>query len=244
MAEYDPAKNFIENAALPAYLAYRAKQAGVPRFIYSSSCSLYGFAADELYDEHSPTTCAYPYGVSKFQGEQGVMQFQGDGFSTIALRLGTACGYSPRPRFDLIVNTMFKCALQDGAIVINNPDIWRPIVDVRDVSAGFALAIEADEGLNGIFNIAYGNYTVKQVGEQVQARVQHLTGRDVALTIHQNIDFRNYRVTCDKAKKVLGFDPRHNVDSIVDRLYEHLDEYGDFSDDALYNIRVFKKLTW
>jgi nucleoside-diphosphate-sugar epimerase len=89
MAEYDPAMNFVFNAALPSYLALTAKKAGVKRFIYASSCSVYGYTVNELYDEESPTTCVYPYGVSKLQGERGVLQLQDDGFSVIALRKGT-----------------------------------------------------------------------------------------------------------------------------------------------------------
>ena len=69
MAEFSPSENFIQNAACPAYLSYECKQAGVKRFIYASSCSVYGYTIDELYNEGSPTTCTYPYGISKLQGE-------------------------------------------------------------------------------------------------------------------------------------------------------------------------------
>ena len=70
MADYDPAQNFIQNAALPAYLAFTTKKAGVSRFIYASSCSIYGYTQDRLYDEDDPVTCSYPYGISKLQGER------------------------------------------------------------------------------------------------------------------------------------------------------------------------------
>ena len=108
MAEFSPSENFIQNAACPAYLSYESKRAGVRRFIYASSCSVYGYTVDELYDEKSPTTCSYPYGISKLQGENGVMHLSDDKFSVIALRQGTVCGHSDRMRFDLVVNTMFK----------------------------------------------------------------------------------------------------------------------------------------
>ena len=74
MAEYSPAKNFIYNAAAPAYLAYLAKKAGVKRYIYASSCSVYGYTVNELYDETSPTVSNYPYGISKLQGETACLQ--------------------------------------------------------------------------------------------------------------------------------------------------------------------------
>ena len=110
MAEFNPSMNFVHNGALPSYLAYLAQRAGVKRFIYGSSCSVYGYTVDELYDEESPVISGYPYGISKLQGERGVLQMSGNGFSTIALRKGTISGYSPRIRFDLIVKTMFKSA--------------------------------------------------------------------------------------------------------------------------------------
>ena len=96
MAEFSPAKNFISNAAAPAYFAYVSKKAGVKKFIYAGSCSVYGYTVNELYDEDSPTVSDYPYGISKLQGERAVMQLAGDGFSAITLRQGTVCGYSPR----------------------------------------------------------------------------------------------------------------------------------------------------
>src|SRR5580692_6476629 len=89
MAEYSPSKNFIFNAAAPAYLAYIAKKAGVRRYIYASSCSVYGYTENELYDENRPAVCAYPYGISKLQGEQAALQLQDDRFSVISLRKET-----------------------------------------------------------------------------------------------------------------------------------------------------------
>lgn len=241
MAEFSPAMNFIHNAALPSYLAYMARQAGVKRFIYASSCSVYGYTVNELYDENCPATCGYPYGISKLQGERGVMQLQNEHFSTIALRQGTVCGYSPRMRFDLIVNTMYKSALADGQITINNPSIWRPIIDVRDTSMAFLRAVQADPSVSGVFNVAYGNFTVGQIGDIVKDEVEALTGRKVKILIKSLHDFRNYKVTCERAKLVLGFLPKHSIEEIVAQLDAHRDEYGDFSSEQYYNIATFRK---
>ena len=114
MAEFSPARNFVDNGALPSYLAYTAKKAGVRRFVYASSCSVYGFSHTQLASEDDPVTCDYPYGISKLQGERGVLQLADDDFSVVALRQGTVVGYSPRMRFDLIVNTMYKSAIERG----------------------------------------------------------------------------------------------------------------------------------
>lgn len=89
MAEFSPAKNFVYNAAAPAYLAYTAKKEGVKRYIYASSCSVYGYTVNELYDESRPVTSSYPYGISKLQGEQAVLNLADDRFSVISLRKGT-----------------------------------------------------------------------------------------------------------------------------------------------------------
>src|ERR1700693_2931345 len=89
MAEYSPSKNFVFNAAAPAYLAYIAKAAGVKRCIYASSCSVYGYTENELFDETRPVSSSYPYGISKLQGEQAVTNLMDDNFSVISLRKGT-----------------------------------------------------------------------------------------------------------------------------------------------------------
>ncbi len=242
MAEFDPARNFVENGALPSYLAFIAKKAGVERFIYASSCSVYGFTDAALADEASAVHCGYPYGISKLQGERGVLQLADDGFSTIALRQGTVVGYSPRMRFDLIVNTMFKTALETGRITVNNPRIWRPILDVRDTCEAFRLAVDAPQGTSGVFNVAYDNFTVGEIGEQVAAGVEAVTGRAIDVEVRDVEDFRSYRVSTARAREVLSFTPRYDIAAIVNELHAHMSEYGDFSKEAFYNIEVFRQL--
>lgn len=242
MAEFNPAKNFIDNGALPSYLAYKAKKAGVKRFIYASSCSVYGYTVDRLYDEESPAVSNYPYGISKLQGERGVLQMQDDGFSVIALRQGTISGFSPRMRFDLIVNTMFKTAMTGKIITINNPSIWRPVYDIRDAASAFVRAVQANDSISGVFNVSSGNYTVGQVGDMVKNEVEKKTGGRIRLEINNVQDFRNYKVSIDKAKTFLGFQPAYTISDIVDDLFDHLDYFGDFERDEFYNIRMFKKI--
>ena len=242
MAEFNPSMNFIFNAALPSYMAFVAKKAGVKRFIYASSCSVYGYTINELYDENSPVTCGYPYGISKLQGERGVLQLQDNNFSVIALRKGTVCGYSPRMRLDLIVNTMFKSAINEKKITVNNPSIWRPILDIRDAATAYLRAIQADYSLSGVFNVASGNYTVGQVGDLVKFELERLVDDKIEVVIRNIEDYRNYKVTIEKARTYLGFQPRHTIEEIVEHLYKHKADFEDFDNDEFYNIRVFKKL--
>lgn len=242
MAEFSPSLNFVFNGALPSYLAFTAKKAGVRRFVYGSSCSVYGYTVNKLYDEQSPVTCGYPYGISKLQGERGVLQMQDEKFSVIALRKGTVCGYSPRMRLDLIVNTMFKSAMTERKITVNNPSIWRPIVDIRDAATAYLRAVQADNSLSGVFNIASGNYTVGQVGDLVKYEVEKLTGHRVDIVLKNIADFRNYKVTIDKARTYLGFQPQHTIEDIIQDLFEHKSCFEDYEREEFYNIRTFKKL--
>lgn len=242
MADFSPAKNFIFNASAPAYLAYIAKKAGVRRYIYASSCSVYGYTENQLFDEDSPVSSSYPYGISKLQGEKAVMQMATPDFSVIALRKGTVSGYSPRMRFDLLVNTMFKCAMQEGVIHVTDPAIWRPFVAIEDVTMAYTRAIEANETISGIFNIASGNHTVGEVADLVKMTVEEEFGKKIALDIKHIKDMRNYKVSIERANTVLSFHPHHSVRSIVSSLIANMDKYGDWDDPLYYNIKVFKQL--
>src|SRR5712692_1356204 len=242
MAEYSPNKNFVYNAAAPAYLAYTAKRAGVKRYIYASSCSVYGYTVNELYDETRPVSSSYPYGISKLQGEQAVMNLLDDSFSVIALRKGTISGYSPRMRLDLIINTMFKNGVRNREITVNNPSIWRPILSIEDATNAYIRSIEASERISGIFNIASGNYTVGEVGDLVKMAIEEQLGIRVHLTINQKKDFRNYKVSIQKAENVLSFHPNHDVKSIIKNLIEHMDKFQDWDNPQYYNIETLKLL--
>jgi len=242
MAEYNPAKNFIYNAALPCYLAFQAKMAGIRRFIYASSCSVYGYTVNKLYDEESPVTCSYPYGISKLQGENGCLHLQDGNFSVIALRQGTVCGYSPRLRMDLIINTMYKTAVTESKIIINNPSIWRPILDIRDAINAYLRAIQIEYTISGIFNVATANFTVGQVGDTVKNELDNLKNRKIQLIIKNIQDVRNYKVNIEKAKTYLGFQPQYSIQDTVSNLHEYLQNTEDLNNDEYYNIKVFKKL--
>ena len=242
MAEFSPSLNFIYNASAPAYLAYIAKKANVQRFIYAGSCSVYGYTVNQLYDETSPAVSNYPYGISKLQGEQAVLQLAEEKFSVICFRQGTVSGYSPRMRLDLIVNAMFKTALEKNEVTINNPSIWRPILSIEDAVNAYIRAIESNGELSGIFNIASGNYTVGEVGDMVQGAVERAFQRKIKLTIKHIQDYRNYKVSVDKAVNVLSFKPKHDVDSILANLIENYDRFKDLSNPNYQNILKFKEL--
>jgi nucleoside-diphosphate-sugar epimerase len=242
MADYSPSKNFVSNAASAAYLAYLSKQAGIKRFIFGSTCSVYGYTVDELYDETSPAAPSYPYGISKLQGEYGTLQLRDSAFSVIVLRKGTVCGYSPRMRLDLVVNTMFKTAVTEKVITVNNPAIWRPISAIQDTADAYVRAIECNYNISGIFNIASGNYTLGELADYVHDGVHEYLGIDVMLRIMHVNDLRNYKVSIEKAIRVLSFKPRHDAKGIVKDLVENQAKFADFDNSQYYNIRTFKQL--
>lgn len=242
MAEHAPGDNFIFNAAAPAYLAYIAKRAGVTRYIYASSCSVYGYTSNELYNEESPAISNYPYGISKLQGEQAVLQLVDDTFSVICLRQGTVAGYSPRMRLDLVVNTMFRYAMTDHLITVNNPAIWRPILGIQDAATAYIRSIEAHEDISGIFNVASGNYTLGEIGDMVKTVVEEDLHMEVGLTINHIHDLRNYKVSIHKANDILSFKPGHDIPSIVRDLIANKDKFHDFDNPQYYNIQVFRTM--
>jgi len=242
MAEYSPSHNFVGNAAAPAYLAYLAKESGVRRFVSSGSCSVYGYTENRLFDESSPAVSSYPYGISKLQGEFGVLQLADESFSAISLRKGTVCGYSPRMRLDLVVNTMFKTALTENRIQVNNPAIWRPILAVQDAVSAYVRAIESSPGISGVFNIASGNYTVGEIADYVAEGVERYLGITPVLDIRDHQDFRNYKVDIAKARNVLSYKPRHTIVDIVRELVETRDRFSDFDNPSYYNIETFRGL--
>jgi nucleoside-diphosphate-sugar epimerase len=242
MAEFSPSKNFVFNAAAPSYLAYMAKKAGVQRYIYASSCSVYGYTENELYDETRPVASSYPYGISKLQGEQAALQLADDKFSVISLRKGTISGYSPRMRFDLIINTMFKNAMRERTITINNPSIWRPILSIQDAATAYTRAIEANHKISGVFNVASGNYTVGEVGDIVKSTIEERLSVSIHLEIKHIQDFRNYKVSTEKAKNVLSFHPAGDVKSIVMNLVDNMTKFQDWDNPLYSNIATFKTL--
>jgi len=242
MAEFSPALNFKYNAALPALLAFLARGIGVRRFVYASSCSVYGWAPDEEQTESGTIDCDYPYGIAKLQGEAGVSRMLCDGeFEVVALRKGTVCGHSPRPRADLIVNAMIKSALTEGVIYINDATTWRPLLSVRDAVRAYVRAIEGRA--SGVFNVASVNATVREVADDVLATLCLFKyGAGVEIVHRMRKDRRSYRVSTASFRAVFGNCFSDGVRDMAASVLQNLEAYGDFSDPALSNIETFKAL--
>lgn len=242
MAEFSPKDNFIYNTALPAYLGFMAREAGVKRLIYASSCSVYGYTHNSTFTEDDIAISNYPYGVSKLQGEQALLSLADENFTVVCLRQGTVSGYSPRMRLDLAINTMFKHALQKNEIILSNHKIWRPILGLTDLCNAYHGAIEAPLTHSEIFNISSFNTTVGELAKNVAAFVEQHYGLTIPIHDRQVQDYRNYKVSTEKAEEMLGYSPKQDVLDIINGLHQNLSTFSNFDDPRFYNIEVFKKL--
>src|SRR3989338_6424141 len=122
----------------------------------------------------------------------------------------------------------------EGQITVNNPAIWRPIYDLRDAAAAYVRAIQADYSLSGVFNVSSGNFTVGEVADLVRDELEKLTGKTIKLNIKNIHDFRNYKVSIEKAKTELAFHPQFSIPDIIADLYSHKENYGDYARDEYY----------
>ena len=138
---------------------------------------------------------------------------------------------------------MFKAALSDGRIIVNNPAIWRPILAIQDAVLAYVCAVEAPLDQSGVFNVASENFTIGEVAEQIRDSMREYLGLEPEIEVHNLRDYRNYRVSARRAKDELGFNPTRSIDDIVKELVDNLDEFRDFENDRYYNIRVFRSLT-
>lgn len=224
---------FTSNTAAPAQLAYLSKKAGVSRYIYASTVSVYGSTANEISREDDAIITQELYGMSKIMGEKAVMHLADNKFSVIALRKGTLSGYSPRMRLDLIVNAMFKSALTTGKIsVMRSPDLYRPILSVKDAAHAYIQAIEAPEEMSGVFNVASGDYTIGEIAESVQREVG---GK---IVVEHGDDNRNYKMSLMKTEEILLFRPKQNIQDIVRELSEFKSEFDDWDNPVYFNINA------
>jgi nucleoside-diphosphate-sugar epimerase len=207
-------KTTIEiNYAATRMIVEVAKGHGVERFLFASSCSVYG-ATDELMDENSKVEPVSLYGQLKVAAEQALLEAASDDFHPVLMRFATVFGLSNRPRFDLVVNLLSAKALQDGVITIYNGEQWRPFVHVKDLAEAVILLLNAPLRTisSQIFNVGDNslNHTLTDVGGVIQrvfpgTRVERV----------ENADKRNYRVSFDKIEKCLGFRCRYQLEDGV-----------------------------
>jgi len=205
LGDVNPQCTYEINHVGSVRLARLAKEAGVPRLIFASSCSLYGVAGDEMLTEEAAFNPITPYGVSKVLFERDVSKLADDDFSPTFLRNSTAYGVSPRLRADVVVNNLVAIAFTTGEVLIQSDGTpWRPLVHIEDIARAFLAVLHAPRELvhNEAFNVGRSeeNYRVRDLGELVE---QVVPGSKVQYAEGGGPDPRCYRVDCGKLMRTL-----------------------------------------
>lgn len=240
MADFDPFGNFVANGAVPAYIAHLCTKAGVPKFIHGGSCSVYGKVTRPVDELHQPRTFS-PYGVSKLQGEIGCHQQRWAGLNVVAFRMGTVCGWSPRMRFDLIINTMVKDAWTKQEITVNDESAARPILDIRDAVACYIQAVEALE-LSGTANIFSGNYTVGEIAQTIRQLAEEALGMPIRITNRKIPDVRSYTVeSYFRSHTNVKFKPTITLSDTIKSVLDNIHTIPDTSLAQFYNIETYTR---
>jgi len=223
-------------------LARLAKQAGVPRLIFASSCSLYGVAGDEMLTEEAAFNPITPYGVSKVLFERDVAKLADDDFCPTFLRNSTAYGVSPRLRADVVVNNLVAIAFTTGEVLIQSDGTpWRPLVHIEDIASAFLAVLHAPRELvhNEAFNVGRSeeNYRVRDLGELVE---QVVPGSKVRYAEGGGPDPRCYRVDCGKLMRTLPeYQPQWTVRRGMEQLRDAFQRNG-LTREELLGDRYFR----
>jgi len=219
-ADLDPQLTEAVNFAGRLHVAKCAREAGVCRYILSSSCSVYGVGEGEALDETTPARPLTSYAKASLKAEEHTRELMSDDFTWTALRNATVFGLSRRMRFDLVINLMTLNAVQKGKIfILGGGCQWRPLVHVRDVARAFFRIMQAPrERVQGqVFNVGFGNYQVLSLAYIVRETLPFPIEVEIA---PDNPDRRNYKVSFEKLRSCVGFAPTATITEGIREIYE------------------------
>ncbi|MBI4515768.1 MAG: SDR family oxidoreductase [Deltaproteobacteria bacterium] len=246
-AEYNPTANHEMNTVATVRLAEQCRQAGVQRYVFASSCSIYDRGVtdedrDVVLDETAEVRPRAAYATSKHEAEQRLLAMAGPDFCPVILRKGTIYGFSPRMRYDLVVNTFVKDALAKGAMTIYcGGEMWRPLLDVRDAARAYIACIEAEPALVGgqIFNVAFQNVRISELALRVRTALRAMGVSVDVVPDYSYRGVRSYRVSARKIQQRLGFNAKVDIEEAVREMAISIRQYHyeDFDNPRYYNIR-------
>ena len=243
-AEFNPKANHEMNTVATDVLANACKRRGIKRFVFASTCSIYDkglYAEDRLLDEESDVSPRAAYAVSNHEAERALLAMADDRFCPVILRKGTLYGFSPRMRYDLVVNTFVKDALMNGSLkVFCGGEMWRPLVDVTDAAKAYICCVEAPEHkVRGqIFNLVFKNYRILELAHWVREALKPIKKLEIEVD-YSHYRTRSYRVSGQKIETVLGFKPSVPVKESVEQMVKMIQKNGftDFLNPKYYNIQ-------
>jgi nucleoside-diphosphate-sugar epimerase len=248
MGEVDAAATYSINRDASIRVAQLAKKAGVSRYLFSGSCSVYGAGHKLDLDESDPLNPLTVYAKSKIDTEQAVSKLADENFSPAYLRNATAYGHSPMLRIDLVVNNLLACAVATGEIrIMSDGSPWRPLIHCRDIARAFVAFMDAPRERihNKAINVGGNseNYQVRAVGDEVKKLVPNAT---VAYTGEIGADPRNYRVKFDLLNELLPeFKLQYDLASGMEELHRKLTDHGfgkrDWDGDQFVRLRALKR---
>jgi nucleoside-diphosphate-sugar epimerase len=236
--DLDPALGRSINYDCFRPLVQAAKAAGVRRFIYASSSSVYGIKSDPEVTEDLPLAPLTDYSKYKALCERVLAEEREPGFVIVTLRPATVCGYAPRLRLDLTVNILTNLAVNTQRITVFGGEQLRPNLHVEDMTDLYLMLLDApDHVVDGkIWNAGYDNLKVRAIADMVRAKV----GNRVEIVVTPTDDHRSYHVSSQKIRRELGFLPRHSVEDAIGDLKRAFDGGNvpnAMTDDRYYNIR-------